>query len=134
MSFLNKEKNLPDESDIQNNMNRKMIDLQIRKKIQYKKAYYATEDSSMLITTDMDRFPYPRWFRGVPEQDKPVIIEREAGYHMILKQKKEKPAVSEYSEYPKHIFTSPCSTVLPIYSKEAFDPKAVNQSCVEKFP
>ncbi len=126
-----REQNLPNESDFQNNINKKIIDLQIKNKIQYKKAYYATEDTSMLVSTDMDRFPYPRWFRGVAEQDKPVIIEREAGYHMILKEKK--PA-KEVGEYPKHVFASPCSTVLPVYAKEAFDPKMVSQYCVDKFP
>jgi hypothetical protein len=121
---------IPDTTDLINRNNQNVIDLLIKNKVKYDKAYYSTTETPTLVTTDMDRFPYPRWFRGMPDSYKPVIVEREAGYHMIIKEKKE---AKEKGEYPKHVFASPCSTVLPVYAKEAFDPKTVSQYCVDKF-
>ena len=111
-------------------MNREIMSMYVKNKTQYAKAYYATETTATNIVTDMDRFPYPRWYRGVAESDKPVIIEREAGYHMILR---EEPKKKEKGEYPKHVFVTPCSTVLPVYSKEP-PSSAISQFCVDKFP
>lgn len=110
--------------------NRDIMSIMIKNKTQYSKAYYGTEASSTNIVTDMDRFPYPRWYRGVADSDKPVIIEREAGYHMILR---EKAKTKDKSEKPKHVFTSACSTVLPIYSKENPSDLVVSQFCIDKF-
>jgi len=112
-----------------NSRARDIISIQIKNKIQYAKAYYANDETSTSVITDMDRFPYPRWYRGIANSDHPVIIEREAGYHMILK---DVPVPKQKSEKPRHVFSSPCSTVLPLYAKEA-PSETASQFCVDKF-
>ena len=55
----------------------------IRKQIELKKGYkpfLATSVDSTGVVTDYDVFPYPRYFRGVPTSDKPIVAEREAGW------------------------------------------------------
>jgi len=115
-------------------MNRDIITINIKNKTQYAKAYYASDKTVATISTDMDQFPYSRWYRGSTMSSTPVIIEREAGYMLV--HKNDKPE-KQKGTYPNHVFTTPCSTVLPTYAKEAKDDKdkklAASQYCVDKF-
>jgi hypothetical protein len=110
--------------------NQDIMAVNIRNKIQYKKAYYANQVTASNIQTDMSKFPYQRWYRGVAESDHPVIMEREAGYRILQKEPLSK---KEESEYPKHVFAAACSTVLPIYSKEGLKKETAGQFCAGKF-
>lgn len=93
----------------------------IRAQIQSKKEanpYLATVNQSAQVITDYDTFPYPRWFRGVPNSDRPIVAEREAGWRPRHDNcyRIEKPYSSE-SNYPNHCFEGPCSVVYPCYPK-----------------
>ncbi len=56
------------------------IKQQIERKNNYNIPYYATKNSITHTMTDMDHFPYTRYFRGVYNQSKPVVMDREAGF------------------------------------------------------
>lgn len=43
-------------------------------------AHYPQTDQIKLTMTDMDHFPYRRFFRGVYNESEPVIFGRQAGY------------------------------------------------------
>lgn len=42
--------------------------------------FYATKFVAENIKTDMDHFPYTRFFRGQYEFENPIVFDREAGY------------------------------------------------------
>jgi hypothetical protein len=100
--------------------------------------YYATTKDVRQIETDFDHFPYKRFYRGVYNSPKPVIIEREAGYRQIEPTcYKEKLIVK--SEYPKHCFEGPASVVYPCYPEylRKYSDKAemeimLNRVCVDR--
>jgi hypothetical protein len=62
----------------QNNVD--AIRYQIGYKLNYNVPYYATRNTTGSVITDMDQFPYKRYFRGVYYEDTPTIFEREAGW------------------------------------------------------
>jgi len=111
-------------------MNKDVVKINIRNKTQYAKAYYANDKTITTVPTDMDEFPYQRWYRGISTSNYPVIIEREAGYHVVQEKEKVK---QEKSEYPRHVFAAACSTVLPVYAKEGINKSVASQFCVDKF-
>jgi hypothetical protein len=79
--------------------------------------YHATEQNAGDVLTDFDHFPYNRFYRGVFNSPRPVVIEREAGwrarqddcYDVVT------PPTHEKNPYPNHCFESACSTVYPCY-------------------
>ena len=56
------------------------IKKQIERKNNYNIPYYATKNSVTKTMTDMDHFPYTRYFRGVYNESNPVVMDREAGF------------------------------------------------------
>lgn len=120
--------------------NEDFVRSQIRNKMQYARPYYATNRTVGHVITDFDDFPYNRWYRGVYEKDRPVIIEREAGYRFVENDcyiTRQNTKV----EYPRHCFEAPCSTVYPCIPeqfKKFADAEAMNvmlnRSCVFKSP
>jgi len=95
----------------------------IRNQIAMKKGDYpflATSDQYTQVITDYDTFPYPRWFRGIPQLNQPVVAEREAGWrkrddkcYKVLN-----PNVGT-TYYPNHCFEVPCSTVYPCFVSDS---------------
>lgn len=53
---------------------------QISQKNSLEGPYYATGNIVENSINDMDHFPYDRYYRGIPDSDCPVVMEREAGY------------------------------------------------------
>ena len=53
---------------------------QIKRKNNYNIPYYATKNSITHTKTDMDHFPYTRFYRGVYNQSLPIVMDREAGF------------------------------------------------------
>ena len=53
---------------------------QIKRKNNYNIPYYATKNSITHTKTDMDHFPYRRFYRGVYNQSLPKVMDREAGF------------------------------------------------------
>ena len=106
---------------IVNDANIKNVRKQIERKLNYK-PYHATVTQSVQVLTDYDTFPYPRYYRGVPDSTVPIVAEREAGWrprhdscYNIVKPNNLKP----YPKYPNHCFQSACSTTYPCYPEYA---------------
>lgn len=97
----------------------------IRRQIELKKGsdpYHTTVAQAPQVLTDYDTFPYPRYFRGVPESDVPIVAEREAGWrprHDNCYKVTEPVGLPAYPEYPNNCFQSACSTVFPCYPEYA---------------
>lgn len=85
----------------------------IKKKNSYQ-PYMSSANDIKLILTDIDHFPYRRFYRGIYNDDKPHIWEREAGYFPI--QPNKQTAIFPVN-YPNHVFQVPCSTILPTIKK-----------------
>lgn len=86
---------------------------QIHKKLDYSQAYYGRSNTVKGMITDMDNFPYVRYFRGQFNKENPVIFNREAGYRPI-----ENPCyapILSYAQppYTNYCWQTPCSTVYP---------------------
>jgi hypothetical protein len=79
--------------------------------------YYGTSNVAESIITDMDHFPYTRFFRGVYYSSKPTVFEREAGWRPIKNNCYKGKNCVEKSSYPNNCWEYPCSTVLPCYQK-----------------
>jgi hypothetical protein len=75
------------------------------------------------VITDIDHFPYTRFYRGVYNDTNPHIWEREAGYHVLQSQGYQKHLSYEVPEFslPMQI---PCSTIIP--------PKSCGSLCNQK--
>jgi hypothetical protein len=88
----------------------------MEKLIQHKKDPLPFYSSGPTIKTDMDLFPYTRFFRGAPESDVPVIMEREAGWKSRQDKCYNVPVTVESNKYyPNHCFQAAPSTVYPCY-------------------
>ena len=93
----------------------------VRRQIQLKKGskpYHATMTQAVQVLTDYDTFPYPRYFRGVPDSNAPIVAEREAGWRQrrdSCYQVKEPIGLPQYPPYPNNCFQTACSTVFPCY-------------------
>ena len=75
--------------------------------------YYSSGPSPL---TDMDTFPYPRFYRGDARSDKPIIFEREAGWLPRNDFCYKIPVVkNEIKLYPNHCFQAAPSTTYPCY-------------------
>ena len=45
--------------------------------------YFSTKDTIKGVITDNDHFPYRRFYRGKAESNKPIVMEREAGWRNV---------------------------------------------------
>jgi hypothetical protein len=92
----------------------------VRKQIAMKKGcdpYYGTINQADSVITDMDHFPYNRFYRGVYDSSQPVVFEREAGWRPHRNSCYSVNNCDEKSEYPSHCFEAACSIVYPCYPK-----------------
>ena len=88
--------------------------------------FFASQNAASLTVTDIDTFPYPRFYRGVYQSSEPVIFEREAGWrqrHDLCYQ----PERIFDIETPKYCWQVPCSTVFPCHRWHGPAAKAVGQ-------
>ena len=73
------------------------------------------------IKTDIDSWPYNRYYRGIPSFSNPVIMEREAGFRQLDNNCYKPITVLKPRIEPDITFTPPCTTILPshkdIYSQ-----------------
>jgi hypothetical protein len=84
----------------------------IRKQIKLKQGYkphYGTINDASSIITDMDHFPYTRFYRGVPSSTYPIVFEREAGWRPNRDSCYGVGNCHHKSEYPNHCFQYACS-------------------------
>lgn len=102
--------------------------------------YYATSNTTLQVLTDIDHFPYNRYFRGVPEYPEPVVMEREAGWRDLHNRCYRLSKPPEMEPYPQHCFQMPCSTVYPCYpqymqkySDKEFLDLTLNKACITQY-
>jgi hypothetical protein len=102
--------------------------------------FFPTKNLIRSVTTDMDHFPYTRFYRGNPRADMPTIMEREAGFRKKLDCYKPEYVVDE-GPFPNVCFEVPCSTTYPCnpdYVQKFGDSNKinlwVNKTCVSKMP
>ena len=88
------------------------IHYQIDHKLNYNVPYYATRESTQTIVTDMDHFPYKRYFRGVYYENKPVVMDREAGFRPRRDSCYTLNSVPSPNK-PNYCWEYPCSSVRP---------------------
>ena len=93
--------------------NVKFVKDQIKKKIQ-STPYFAPEYSGRNITTDMDHFPFTRFYRGSYDTNCPQVFEREAGFRIKNNCCYKTPACCNPLK-PIVCFQGPCSLVSPCY-------------------
>jgi hypothetical protein len=97
--------------------------------------YFATIKNVKQVETDYDEFPYKRWYRGIPELETPVVIEREAGFR---KQTYNKYIYKPETTKINHCFEGPCTTIYPCntnYQKKYYDNEQMyvilNNKCLQ---
>ena len=103
-------------SELTKNINSKNIK-SVREQINAKNShlpYIASEGNAIASVTDMDHFPYTRYFRGVYYNTEPVIFEREAGYRPHQNKCYKVKCKKNISPYPNHCFQTACSTLFLI--------------------
>jgi len=102
--------------------------------------YYATSATVTNVMTDMDHFPYNRFFRGVSYFPEPVVFEREAGWRELQNDCYTLHKPRQAVPYPNHCMQSACSTVFPCYPQylakysdiEALDIE-LNKACIVQY-
>jgi hypothetical protein len=99
-------------SDEINQANKNFVGNMIKNKNNYN-PYYSSGPSTM---TDVDTFPYPRYYRGDFSSEYAVIFEREAGWRTQKNKCYANPVVKdEVKYYPNHCFQGAPSTTYPCY-------------------
>lgn len=120
-----------------NKMNVENIRYQIYQK-KKSEPFYATYTDGSSVLTDQDTFPYPRYFRGVPTSDKPIVFERESGWRPIYNSCYKNNPEATIDKY-NNCFQYPCSTVVPCYpsSVAKYDREFINiannNSCINEY-
>lgn len=85
---------------------------QMDQKVKYGKAFYATNVDVGRTVTDMDHFPYLRFYRGEYQSSEPVIFDRKAGYRFV-RQRCYDTQPEFVTPYPNYCYESACSTIYP---------------------
>jgi hypothetical protein len=87
----------------------------VQRLIELKQSSIPFYSSGPSVKTDMDVFPYTRFYRG-GRSDQPYIMEREAGWRELRNKCYDVPVVSQDKKlYPNHCFQSAPSTTYPCY-------------------
>ena len=102
--------------------------------------YFPKYNNIRNIVTDIDHLPYTRFHRGLYKSDKPIVMEREAGWRSINNSCYSVRNPNMESSYPNHCFETAGSTVYPCYpqyldkfsDKEALDVQ-LNRSCIVQY-
>ena len=74
--------------------------------------YYATKECTRSVITDMDHFPYRRFYRGEYHSIDPIILEREAGYRQ-RQDRKYIQLVESTVVRPEYCWQYPCTSIKP---------------------
>lgn len=113
----------------------------INQKLDYSSPYYGRDNTVRGMVTDMDHFPYTRYFRGVYDSEYPKVMDREAGWRVRQDGCYKGLLGFKAPLYPNFCYEAPCSTVYPCYPQfleriEDVDAIKVqlNRLCVMKSP
>lgn len=93
----------------------KYIEEKINNKPMYRVGILSTKSYVSTPTTDMDHFPYQRYYRGLFDLTMPRIIEREAGYRERHDACYQTQYIAQNVEPPDLFFQAACSTTYPSY-------------------
>ena len=102
--------------------------------------YFATNKTVLNTITDMDHFPYNRYYRGVYYYPEPIVMEREAGWRNVNNSCYVQRRDPQKDEEPKHCFEVACTTNFPCYpsylakyaDKNALD-VMINNACITEY-
>ena len=104
--------------------------------------FYATENDTSAVLTDMDNFPYQRFYRGQPESPNPIVFNREAGWREVKNNcyNVEDPTTKNIKNTHAHCFETGCSVVYPCYpsffqkyaDRDAFN-VSLNNACIIEY-
>ena len=94
-------------------MNPEIIQQQIQQKMGAD-PYFCPTSVFTSVRSDLDEFPYRRFFRGQANRLYPTVWDRGAGYSKIIASPIEKPKPS--TGLTDLCFQIPCSTVLPCHN------------------
>jgi hypothetical protein len=99
------------------------------------KPYFATMEDARSVVTDMDHYPYTRFFRGVYNKSQPVVFEREAGWRPIRDYCYAGACPVGTDTYPNNCFEAACSTTLPCYPERNINrfPFQLNDKCILEY-
>lgn len=101
-------------------MNKTIIKNEIFKKINSNGPYFPSNELIFNTHTDMDEFPYRRFFRGKAHDYNPNIFEREAGYSPIITKIDTTNKVDQSLLIgPSTCFQLPCSTISPCVNNDS---------------
>jgi hypothetical protein len=113
--------------------NREWIAKQIHLKNMYAYPYQSLGNDVKHVVTDVDHFPYTRFYRGVFDDTQPHLWEREAGYHPLQnKQYKDHVVYVKTHEATPHTQVA-CSTIFPRKHCDKSSP-CHSQSCIVSPP
>ena len=97
--------------------------------IQQKNGSIPFYSSGPTTITDTDHFPYQRFYRGQFNSDKPIVMDREAGWRAECKNNYTPIIEKIETFYPNHCFQSATSTVypcMPEYQRKYSDKKEMD--------
>lgn len=84
-------------------------------------------DQVKKIATEIDHFPYLKFYRGEYLDTNPHVFSRNAGYSTLKNQKYYIDTSVDKTEKDWQVpFQIPCSTILPRYVKTTYDPRQSN--------
>jgi hypothetical protein len=120
-----------------NNNNIHIVRSQIERKKTYK-PFFGTQNAVGSIITDMDHYPYTRFYRGVYNSTEPAVMEREAGWRKVVDNCYiDQSSCTQSINYPSHCFQTACSTVYPCYANTVKDYDAhvllINKNCIVEY-
>jgi len=102
--------------------------------------HFGTINGAESVVTDMDHFPYTRFYRGVYNSSQPVVFEREAGWRPQRDACYSVNECNQKSPYPNHCWESACSTVYPCYPQylQKFSDRSalnvqLNNACIVQY-
>jgi len=97
--------------------NRQVIEQQIRQKVHSVGAYFPDPNLIYKVHTDVNVFPYNRFFRGKEGSTSPHVWEREAGFSEIITSRDTTNDVNQSVIHKSNTcFQIPCTTILPCVS------------------
>lgn len=109
----------------------------VRRQIHMKQSdepFFGTINNAQSEITDMDNFPYNRFYRGVYNSSDPVVMEREAGFRPVINSCYSKTECPKPSPpYPNHCFQSSCSTIFPCRPKSKLSDQQLNNECISHY-
>ena len=109
----------------------------VRKQIEFKqgsKPFYSTANYTESVVTDIDHFPYTRFYRGVYYEHDPIVFEREAGWRSPNNFCYNGSGCCRSPVKHEYCWQTPCSTILPCYPpKQENSYLNLNKTCINTY-